>query len=464
MKPTGLLFLALLSLAPAAHLRAAERPRYGGSVRIELGSSLASLDPAAPLADPRAVALRDHLLLLVADRLVRYGPDGRVEPALALSWTAGPGGRTCVFTLRPDVRFQDGAPLTAVAVADALRVLHPGWRFRAAAGESLEIGSDEPLPELLSELAAPVNSILRRASDGSLVGTGPFRLAEWQPGRLARFLADDDAWVGRPYLDGIEILMGRAPRERLLDLALGQADVVALLPEQVRQAIQQSMRVWSSKASELFALEFVHGRPAAEDARLREALALAVDRTALRDVLLEKQGASAASLLPDWLTGYGFVFPVAGDQARARQLTAEDNHPPPLRLAFDSSDPVAAAIAGRIAVDGRAAGLVVTPAGADPADARLVRLGIELPEPRPALLALARTLGIADRLRLPARASPEELLAAERTLLADDWVVPLVDLPELYALGPRVKDWMASGVPGVDGWRLEDVWLAEESK
>ena len=69
----------------------------------------------------------------------------------------------------------------------------------------------------------------------------------------------------------------------------------------------------------LLALAF---SPRFDDARVREALALAVDRTSIHRVLLQRQGEVSGSLLPQWLSGYAFLFPDSADLARARALMA----------------------------------------------------------------------------------------------------------------------------------------------
>ena len=62
--------------------------------------------------------------------------------------------------------------------------------------------------------------------------------------------------------------------------------------------------------------------PRFDDARAREALALAVDRSAIHSVLLQRQGEVSGALLPQWLSGYAFLFPATADLGRARQLAA----------------------------------------------------------------------------------------------------------------------------------------------
>ena len=188
-------------------------------------------------------------------------------------------------------------------------------------------------------------------------------------------------------------------------------------------------------------MALVFDRPA-EDTRLREALGLSIDRTAMHNVLLQRQGEIAGGLLPQWLTGYAFLFPTAQDLPRARQLVAAIRASArQLSLAYDASDPVARSVADRIAVNAREASIVlqVSPQAARP-DVRLMR-------PMPGL-------SLFDALH-----NPEVSFATERAILASLQMIPLFHLPQTYGLSPRLKNWMASRW---GEWRLDDVFLDPE--
>src|SRR3954468_6877381 len=130
---------------------------------------------------------------------------------------------------------------------------------------------------------------------------GPFRVVEFVPGKKLTLAANDEYSGGRPFLDAIEILMARAPREQMVALQLGRADVIDVPAESMRQASQQGMRLVASSPIELVAIVF----SADTDARVREAVSLAVDRTAIFNVLLGRQGEPTAALLPNWLRWHG---------------------------------------------------------------------------------------------------------------------------------------------------------------
>ena len=97
--------------------------------------------------------------------------------------------------------------------------------------------------------------------------------------------------------------------------------------------------------------------------------------------------------------------------------------------------------------------------GANNFDVRLVRWRISAPDAREALTALFRRLNgaQAEAAFMPLE-TPEQRFAAERAVLDRGRIIPVAFVPEIYAVGPAVKDWMP---PRWGGWRLEDVWLEQ---
>ncbi len=409
----------------------------------------------------------ERVAAIVFDRLVRLDENGAPEPELAIAWKHDAGARRWTIRLRPGVEFSDGTPLTAETVASALQF--PGLeRTVTVSGDGVVIESRKPMPDLLSELASLRHAIFRVLPDGSLIGTGPFRVVLWQPGSRATLAANERDWRGRAFLDGIEIQMGMPLREQRVALELGAADLAEINAGDARRQDQSSGRIWLSAPLELMAIIFAPGRPAAADASLREALARAVDRGSMRAVLLQKQGESAGGLLPQWLSGYAFLLAPA-DGTRPRKVGA--GLPPslrPVKLVYDEGDALAQAVAERIAVDAREASITVevsarpsgsADSGSDPGfDARLVRLRIGSTEPRRALSELAAALGLGMP-PLPAAPSAEDLYRAERALVESYQVIPLFHLPEIAGLSARVRNWQ----PTATGeWRLDSLWLAPE--
>jgi peptide/nickel transport system substrate-binding protein len=436
-------FLAAASLTLLAAPAVAEsRPRYGGTLVIELHDSLTLTDPAEwPV----------RLVPLVYDRLVRLDEHGEPQPELAISWQHDAANRHWEFRLRSHAAFHDGTPVTAATVVASLK----DWKNATASGEGVVVfDSEVPAPDLPMRLASPHFAILRRGADGVSVGTGPFRITEWQAGKRALLGAYEGYWGGRPFADSVELLMGRGYRDQSIDLELGKADLVELPIGVARRTAQPSLRTWTSVPSELMALVFEHGHAATDVARVREAIALSVNRAAIQNVLLERQGESTAALLPAWLSGYAFLFPDARNLDRARELTSTlPKSGPRISLAYDPADPLARPVAERIALDARESGIVVQAIPGARSDVRLARYRLRSLDASQVLADVAAWLGAEP----PAPAvTPEAIYSTERKLLEDFRVVPLFHLPEIYGLSSRVKNWD----PQAWGdWRLGDVWL-----
>src|SRR5262249_20137074 len=147
--------------------------------------------------------------------------------------------------------------------------------------------------------------------------------------------AHDGYWGGRPYVDRVEIQTRRLQREQALDFELGKADVVELPLAEVRRAQQRHGRGVTSAPGGGLGWVFDNGKP--EAARLRGALTAAVDRAAIQNVLLQKQGEISGALLPQWLSGYAFLFTGERNVGRARELAAG---PQPLSFSYDRQLPL----------------------------------------------------------------------------------------------------------------------------
>jgi peptide/nickel transport system substrate-binding protein len=437
------------------------RPRYGGALRIETHETVRSLDPA-DWSSGGMESIKEKMIPLIFERLVQLDENGRPQAALALSWQHDARYKRWHFHLRTDVKFHDGSVLTPELAAAALRASAEEWKS-SAQGDTLLIESDKPRPDLLCDLARVSRSIFLRGADQKVFGTGPFQVGEWDPGRRALLVANDQHWAGRPFLDSLIIQMGRPIAEQLLDLELGKADFVEIWPNEMRR-LPKDAKIWASSPHVLVALAFERGRPASEDARLREALALCIDRTTIHSWLLQKQGETAGALLPQKITGYAFLFSAKADMNQARQLIPKTGPAPAaLALAYDASDPLARSMAERIQVNAREAGLTINVSSrtANP-DARLVRLPIRTPLPAAALADLFSWLHLTDKDALPDRPSIEALHEAENAAISSYRVIPLFHVPEIFGSTPQLKTWITSGVDPFGDWRFDDMWLEIE--
>jgi ABC-type transport system substrate-binding protein len=453
MKPSGLFLLAAISLATAA--TASHRPHYGGTLRVLIQEAPTSLDPADPTQSGMLAA--HGLSRLIFESLINVDAHGQAQPALASAWQANPGYQRWQFSMRQGVTFRDGTAMSAEAVAASLRAVSPNWKVFAT-GEAVVVECDVPTPQLPIVLALPRYAIVKRGG-GKLAGSGPFAISQWEPGKKLVLIARDDYWGGRAFLDSIEIEMGKSFREQMIALDLGKADVVEVAPEQARHATAEGRRIQSSAPAEWMALVFGREVQSDEEGKVRDALALSINRAAINDVLMQGGGEPVGAFLPNWLSGYGFLFPATVDLQRARQFRSEVHTTPVLTLSYDAADALSHVVAERVALNAGDAGItiqnqIVQAKSPKLADLRLVRIPLPSLDARVALGALAGSAGLpAPKLDDGLAAS---LYAAENALLQTKRVIPLLYLRSAAALRPGVMDWREDP----DGrWHLPDVWL-----
>jgi ABC-type transport system substrate-binding protein len=488
---------SLLTLATQIFLgspaTAATHPRYGGTLRVEVHAASVSLDPREWQAGSLESATNQKMAALVFERLVTLDNYGRFQPALATEWSHDGSNKRWRFLIRAGVKFSDGTALSAEEVVAAIQPLLPATEQISASGNAIVIQSSVPAPDLLEQLASGRYFVYRAPASGVLVGTGPFVLgevpigggqgAEQNPGSSRSqtsgaatspgggghlyFRANEEAWSGRPFLNGIDVM---------LDVQLGKADLIELVPELVLRARQANLRVWSSEPITMYGLRFDDTQVAASDVRLRAAFSLSLDRGTMANVLLQKQAEPAAALLPQWLSGYAFLFSVDTNLERAKELRRalpanEAAGAAPLRLRVDPAGDLAKLLGERVAVNARQAAILVqviarpvpragaaTTAPSDlPAGVHLFAWHYSSLSPRAELDSLFAAYNLTEPSAVNATgADHEQLYARERRVLEDRRVLPLIVEAESVGLGANVRDWM----PARWGeWHLDGVWL-----
>jgi peptide/nickel transport system substrate-binding protein len=396
-----------------------------------------------------------------------------------------------------------GMALAAMPVRSARRPQY-GGTLRVEIGVSVASLDPDVLAALPEEAAAKwqIDSLIydHRDADGEFAGaagSGAFRVTAFEAGKRAVFGANEEFREGRPFVDAVEITMGRGAHERLVDLELSKTDLTEIAPQDARRAAEQRVRVSASQPDELLALVFVGGTaggtpsarttsPAAGQAA-GQALSLAIDRVAIVNFILQKTGEPAGGLLPQWSSGTAFLIPAgvptATDLEHAKELWKQIAAAGPLVLGYDSADPLEQSVAERIVVNAKEAGMAVRAqampvAGASTeksrgadlraahADVELVRWRMTSPLPGEALRSFlariySRPLAGVEAGAFPEAASPEDIYKQQRAVLNTYRVVPLVWLPQVYGLSARVRDWKAPGPGG--NWPLADVWLDTET-
>jgi len=437
--------VVLLALPAVARTR----PHYGGTLRVEVDGD--------PWLRPGGLARR-----MVLDGLTAMNLDGTARPALAVAWKSENDDHRWQFQLRPGVHFHDGTLLNSANVAASLTAICGAgcpWSAVHAAGASIVFTSDSPLPNLAELLAGDEYRIALTGGANTtgppgVVGTGAFQFTSLSNG-VVTLAANDNCWQGRPYLDAIEIHTHRSIRDQWLDLSVGRADFVEVPAEQLRQAREQRLTVVSSPPVSLLVLT-VSDSGALANPNLRASVALAVDRSALFNVIFQKQGEITASLLPAELTGYSFLFSADRDLNKAHELRG--GLPAAGLTIAAQGGPAMQLAAQRIALNLRDAGFnaqVAATGVPQHIDLTLRLLSLESNRPQPAMESILRAAGLA----IPViEQTPAGLYRTEREILDTHMLIPLLYLPRAYAVSGRVRDLHLGldGAPELAGVSLED--------
>jgi ABC-type transport system substrate-binding protein len=313
---TALLLAALLSAVPADTL-----------VVGTLG------DPVSLEPHQATDIVAAEIVASVCETLVRLRPGSlRTEGVLATTW-ASSDQRVWTFTLRRNVRFQDGTSLDADAVVGNLEHLR---RERAFPGRAERVGPhlvqitlDRPNAALLATLSQPffaMQSPKRLAGPGSdmPVGTGPFRLDSVRPGHV-ELSAFGGHWAGAPRL--ARLTFRRFPDEEALARALasGEADVSSAIgpARAARLRAEPGLTLDSQTGLNLIYLALNNERVPFTDVRVRRGFSRAIDRQSLVREVLGGHAEPAHTALPPTLFGHDTrARELVLDRAGARRLLA----------------------------------------------------------------------------------------------------------------------------------------------
>ncbi len=286
----------------------------------------------------------------VFEGLTRLGHDLGPEPALADAW-ANPDEHTWVFHLRPGVRFSDGRPVGMPDVVASLRhamsanttrtLLAPIESIEPVGPDSLKIRTRFPCPVLLAHLAFAfvVPEAALAAVDGTrALGTGPFEVVAWTPGRELVLARNPQYRGARPDFDEARFVVTPDPVQRLRALQAGSVDIADNVPTREIAALRESpsLRVVSRPGLRVLFLALRVDRAPFTDPRVREALDLAIDRGALVTRAMNGFGVPSAQLVPPPVLGFNPDIPLtAANPARARELLRAAGHPEGLALRLD---------------------------------------------------------------------------------------------------------------------------------
>lgn len=380
--------LAALGLAMLVAGCAPKTPEPSVAIlRISQRNEPADLDPAT-------AAIVDEFFIIRAfgEGLVTPAPDGGTpSPAAAQRWEVSPDGLTYTFHLRLDATWSNSEPVTAQDFVDSYRrLLTPATGapkaslfflvqgaedfvrgqltdfdavgFHATDAHTLTVTLRHPAPQFLAYAASgpwiPVNPrVVARfgrqwTRPENHVGNGPFTLTEWRPHQRIAVRRRPDYWDAAAIkVDAIHFLAFDNGDAEERAFRAGQLDVTMAVPlsKIAPYAAEHPSPLHRVALHETRFLTFNTARPALADVRVRRALALAIDREAIVEHVLQGGPTVARHFVPAGLGGFASTTGLTGDADEARRLLAAAGFPggtgfPRLELSGWSQTPVLEAV------------------------------------------------------------------------------------------------------------------------
>jgi oligopeptide transport system substrate-binding protein len=369
------LFLGLACLAIAAcggSDRMADTAAKDGILLIGNGAEPLSLDPHLVTGVPE-----NRILASLIEGLIAYHPtdDDEPEPGVAESWEHNDDFTVWRFTLRDNARWTNGDPVTAgdfvyswqrilspalgAQYSEMLYVIRNAEAFhqgriddfgqvgvRALDDRTLEVALKGSTPHFLSMLKHysfyPVNPRAVEQFGGmtaqqnpwstteNYVSNGPFRLTQWTTNQVIRVEKNSDYWdAGRVQLNEIRFFPIDNVNSEETAFRAGRLHITSTVsPDKIpafRQSNPDELRIDPYLGTYFVRINVT--REPFNDARVREALNLAVDRQLLVDRVAQGGQAAASGFVPQGLDDYVVSERVRFNPDRARQLLAEAGYP-----------------------------------------------------------------------------------------------------------------------------------------
>jgi len=287
-----LLLLCLLAGLAASQARAAD-------ARLVIADSQGDWGPLAPWLH-RARGPGYVYTSFVFDSLVWKDPQGVIQPLLARNWTSDPDWRCHHFTLNERAQWQDGQPLTAEDVAFTFNYMqqHPYRFVDLSRVQSIQTRDNRvsiclqrpdrlfvprvaaSLPIIPQHIYAQVTDPARFTAPEALIGSGPYRVADYSRAQGFYRLVRNEHWhQGLPRYE--EVIINRlSPQAAAAAMAQGEVDVMNITHEYIDLFRNSGAEILQAPSNHPYRLLFNHRQTLASP-QLRQGLAHAIDREQL---------------------------------------------------------------------------------------------------------------------------------------------------------------------------------------
>ncbi len=323
------------------------------TLTVDLANDAATLDPQLQWDTDSYTVYRN-----IFDNLVTRDVTGKIVPQVAAAWHyVNP--TTIVFTLRRDIRFQNGTSLTAADVVFSIRrITNPSFRSPQLSQfdtiRSVDItGPDQvtlhlktPYAPLLAQLVklsivpkAYVEKVGNTQFNEHPIGSGPYRLERWKHGVEIVLAANGAYWGGKPPFPAVIFRDVPSDATRLADLRTGRADIDHQMTPDDAKAIARdpALKVLSTPTERVGYLFINAAYGPTKNVLVRRAIAMAIDRNAIIQALLQGYAKPVNILLTPASFGYVSDVPAWPFDPKAARALLEKAHAVGAHLTFLTS-------------------------------------------------------------------------------------------------------------------------------
>jgi len=366
-------FRHLLAAALLGSALGIQATAQAADLRVGRANEHQSIDPLFSRTGPNQMTA-----MHIFDRLISTDENLRATPALAESWR-NIDAKTWEVKLRRNVTFHDGTPFTAEDVvfslerapnvpnspasfADAVKSID---RMQVVDSHTLRFTTKTPDP-LFIDIIGTVYIVSKKAAQGAsnadfnsgkaAIGTGPYKFVKWVPGDRLELLRNEQYWGNKPEFTKVTMKFIANDAARTAALLSDSVDLIDLVPPADIPKLQSysNLRVFQTATVRLIYIGLnqrpnapfmtdLNGKPLSKnplnDARVRKALSLMIDRKGLDERILFGTGEPAGQLVPAGVYGHNpAIKPPAANVQEARRLLAEAGYPKGFGITLHSSN------------------------------------------------------------------------------------------------------------------------------
>jgi len=327
---------------------ACRRNRSGGPFVIALGDNIRTIDP---IGSPSVDAASERIRTLMFNSLVKKNEKFDYVGELASDIKRSDDNLTFTFILRDGVKFHDGRPFTSADAKYTLDLVFSSTFAKSASfyegtgaerksyiksveapdAHTLVVTTTKPWTGLLPNLV-PVAIIPKDSYETQKdhpLGSGPFKFVSYDSSQqVVDLQANPDYWDGAPHIPVVRVRVISDTNALQAELRSRRVDIAplptSLSPDAVKLLRQDpQLQVFQFTGSNVYLLTLNCSQPPLNDARVRQAIAYAIDRESMIRDLLLGHGKIAHSILPEESWAYSPGHTYSFDPSMAKKLLDE---------------------------------------------------------------------------------------------------------------------------------------------